>query len=250
MHILLVNDDGISSSGLHALIKESVKRGHQVTISAPNKQQSAVSQSLTFFRPIAVTPVSLYGAGGFAVDGTPADCARLGIANLAESPVDLTISGINDGLNSGGAIYCSGTVGAAREAAMLGVKAMAVSIDRPANDMMLAGAAGLALTMGERLVKYATPPRSVLNLNIPAVPCDQLLPAVMAPVNHGKFVNIYERRLNPHGDAYFWVTPDIKREDPEPGSDEDFLQKGHVTCTFLLHSPEYVHIYPDFLQDA
>ncbi len=249
MHILLVNDDGINSTGLHALIKEAVKRGHEVTVSAPNKQQSAVSQSLTFFRPIAVAPVSLYGADGYAVDGTPADCARLGITNLVKSSIDLVISGINDGLNSGGAIYCSGTVGAAREAAMLGVKAMAVSIDRPADETMLACTADLALTFGERLIKYPMPPRSVLNLNVPSLPGDKLLPAVMAPVNHGKFVNVYERRLNPHGDAYFWVTPDVRREDPEPGSDEDFLQKGHVTCTFLLHSPEYIHIYQDFLQD-
>lgn len=249
MHVLLVNDDGIHSPGLHALILEGVRRGHQITICAPNKQQSAVSQSLTFFRPIAVTPVSLFDAAGFAVDGTPADCSRLGISNLAKGTIDIVISGINDGLNSGGAIYCSGTVGAAREAAMLGIKAMAVSIDRPADASMLASAADLAFTMGERLAAYNAPPRSVLNLNVPALPANKLLPAVMAPANHGKFVNVYERRLNPYGDAYFWVTPDIKREDPEQGSDEDFLQKGHVTCTFLLHSPEYVHVYPDFLQD-
>lgn len=250
MHILLVNDDGIDSPGIHALIREAVKRGHQVTVSAPNKQQSAVSQSLTFFRPIAVMPVSLYGASGFAVDGTPADCARLGITHLAESKVDLVISGINDGMNAGTAIYCSGTVGAAREAALLGVKAMAVSLDRPADERMFDHLAHVALSLGERLESYPLPKGCVLNLNAPAIAPDQLLPIVMAPVNHGKFVNIYERRINPHGSTYFWVTPNFERDAPLEGTDEHFLQKGHITCTFLLHPPENGKTIADFLQDA
>ncbi len=250
MHILLVNDDGIDSPGLHALAREASKRGHQVTVCAPNRQQSAVSQALTFFRPIAVKPVSIKGARAFAVDGTPADCARLGIFSLAEGPVDITISGINDGLNAGTAIYCSGTVGAAREAALMGVKSMAVSLDRPAEEEMISHLAALALQMGERLMKYPAPAGSVLNLNAPALPPPELLPAVMAPVNHGMFVNIYERRISPRGETYFWVTPEFKREPPRPGSDEYFLQKGHVTCTFLLHPPEYSRDCLDFLQDA
>jgi 5'-nucleotidase len=250
MHILLVNDDGIGSQGLNALAAEATLRGHQVTVCAPNRQQSAVSQALTFFRPIAVKPVSILGARAFAVDGTPADCSRLGICNLAEGTVDVVISGINDGLNAGNAIYCSGTVGAAREAALLGVKAMAVSIDRPAENEMLVNLAALALDMAQRLHKYPAPPGSVLNLNAPALSRDQLLPAVMAPVNHGLFTNIYEQRENPYGETYFWVTPEFRREPPRPLSDEYFLQKGHVTCTFLLHTPEYSGNCLDFLQDA
>ncbi len=250
MHILLVNDDGIDSPGLHALAREAARRGHQVTVSAPNKQQSAVSQALTFFRPIAVSPVAMDGAKAYAVDGTPADCTRLGICNLADGPVDVAISGINNGLNAGNAIYCSGTVGAAREAALLGVKAMAVSLDRPAEDEMFQNLASIALDMAEKLVKFDAPVGSVLNLNAPALPRDKLLPAVIAPVNHGLFTNIYERRENPRGEMYFWVTPDFRREPPTPGSDEYFLQKGHVTCTFLLHSPENSKNCLDFLQDA
>ena len=250
MHILLVNDDGIDSAGLHALAREAVKRGHQVTVCAPNRQQSAVSQALTFFRPIAVAPASIQGARAFALDGTPADCARLGISNLAEGTVDLVISGINDGINAGTAIYCSGTVGAAREAALLGVKSMAVSMDRPAEAIMLSHLASLALDMGEKLMKYPAPPGSVLNLNAPALLPEKLLPITMAPVNHGMFTNVYERRENPHNQTYFWVTPEFRREPPRPGSDEYFLQKGHVTCTFLLHPPEYSRVCTDFLQDA
>lgn len=250
MHILLVNDDGIGSQGLNALAGEAALRGHQVTVCAPNRQQSAVSQALTFFRPIAVKPVSILGARAFAVDGTPADCSRLGICNLAEGTVDVVISGINDGLNAGNAIYCSGTVGAAREAALLGVKAMAVSIDRPAENEMLVNLAALALDMAQRLHKYPAPPGSVLNLNAPALSRDQLLPAVMAPVNHGLFTNIYEQRENPYGETYFWVTPEFRREPTRPLSDEYFLQKGHVTCTFLLHTPENSGNCLDFLQDA
>lgn len=249
MHILLVNDDGIDSPGLHALAREALKRGHQVTVCAPNKQQSAVSQALTFFRPIAVTPVCMSGVRAFAIDGTPADCARLGILNLAEGQVDIVISGINEGMNAGTAVYCSGTVGAAREAALMGVKAMAVSLDCPAEEEMLSHLAGLAIQMGEKLMKYPAPPGSVLNLNAPAVSPEKLLPIVMAPVNHNIYANLYERRENPRGETYFWVTSQVRREPPQPGSDEYFLQKGHITCTFLTHSPDNSRECLDFLQD-
>ena len=249
MHILLVNDDGIDSPGLDALRFEAVKRGHQVTICAPARQQSAVGQALTLFRPISVTPAVREGAKAYAIDGTPADCVRLGLCSLAPSSVDPVISGINDGMNSGTAIYCSGTVGAAREAALLGVKSMAVSLDRPADTHMLNHLAALALQMGERLIEYPAPRGSVLNVNAPALPPDKLLPPVIAPVNHSLFTNIYEQRVSPRGDMYFWVTKEFHHEPPTMGSDEEFLQKGHVTCTFLLHPGESYESCLDFLQE-
>jgi 5'-nucleotidase len=249
MHILLVNDDGIDSPGLDALRREAVKRGHQVTICAPAHQQSAVSQALTFFRPISVTPVARDGAAAYAIDGTPADCVRLGLCNLAQDKVDLVISGINDGLNSGTAIYCSGTVGAAREAALLRSKSMAVSLDRPADTQMLSHLAEFALQMGERLKEYPAPLGSVLNINAPALPAEDLLPPVMAPVNHSLFTNSYEQRVSPRGEMYFWVMKEFRHDPPTIGSDEDFLQKGHVTCTFLLHPGESYESCLDFLQE-
>ncbi len=249
MHILLVNDDGIDSPGLDALRLEAVRRGHQVTICAPARQQSAASQALTLFRPISVTPVVREGATAYAIDGTPADCARLGLCNLASKKVDLVISGINDGLNSGTAIYCSGTVGAAREAALLRTKSMAVSLDRPADTQMLSHLAALALTLGERLNEYPAPRGSVLNVNAPALPPEVLMPPIMAPVNHSLFTNTYEQRVSPRGEIYFWVMKEFHHEPPTPGSDEDFLQKGHVTCTFLLHPGESYESCLDFLQE-
>ena len=250
MHVLLVNDDGISSRGIHALAEEGVKRGHRVTVCAPNKQQSAVGQAITFFRPIGVEQVEIPGASAYAVDGTPADCARLGLVSLAQGEVDVVISGINDGLNAGTAIYCSGTVGAAREAALLGKKAMAVSLGRPADEGMIAHLASLAFNLGEKLARYPAPPLSVLNVNAPALPGEELLPMVMAPVNHGMFLNRYERRLSPRGDMYYWVMPEYTRDPAAPDSDEHLLQKGHITCTFLLHSPENTKMDLEFLQDA
>jgi 5'-nucleotidase len=127
---------------------------------------------------------------------------------------------------------------------------MAVSLDRPAEEEMIASLAVLAIGMAEKLHKYPAPPGSVLNLNAPALKKEQWLPAVMAPVNHGLFTNIYEQRENPSGQTYFWVTPEFRREPPRPLSDEYFLQKGHITCTFLLHTPENPENCLDFLQDA
>lgn len=248
MHILLVNDDGIDSPGLDALRKEALGRGHQVTICAPARQQSAVSQALTLFRPIFVTSASQEEAKAFAIDGTPADCARLGLDSLAEGPVDMVISGINDGANIGTSIYCSGTVGAAREAALLGAKSMAVSLDYPSDTHMLHHLAGLALGMAEKLLTYPAPQGSVLNVNAPKLPVEKWLPPVMAPVDHSLFTNVYEQRVSPRGQMYYWVKKEYRFDPPTPGSDVDFLQKGHVTCTFLLHPGESYRSCLDFLQ--
>lgn len=249
MHILFANDDGIDSVGLRTLVEEAVARGHRATVCAPSRQQSAVSQALTLFSPIQVIPEEGYpGKNAYAVGGTPADCVRLGLGILAQAPVDLVISGINDGLNAGAAVYCSGTVGAAREAALQGLKAMAVSVGRPADDAMRRALAAYALTLGERLIHYPAPPLSVLNVNAPGIPCGEWKPAVMASLNRSLYVDEYERRTSPRGGTYFWVSAKARQDPPEINSDDYFLQNGHITCTFLLHPGEQSRKYQDFLQ--
>ena len=120
MNLLLVNDDGIDSPLLHILCRAAAARGHHVTVCAPSVQQSAKGHSFTVFTPVMVHPRELEGAAAaWAVDGTPVDCTRLGLMALCEEPVDLVISGINNGFNAGLATYVSGTVGAAREAAFV-----------------------------------------------------------------------------------------------------------------------------------
>lgn len=126
MKILLTNDDGIEAAGLHA-IYDAIKDLGDVHVVAPLRVQSATSHAITLHRAMAVTPYACEKFKGFAVDGRPADCVKLALAELI-GPVDLVISGINHGANVGINVHYSGTVGAAREAAFQGTPAIALSL--------------------------------------------------------------------------------------------------------------------------
>lgn len=126
MKILITNDDGIGNIGIRLLAEWAKKLG-EVTVVAPKVEQSAKSHAIDFTRPIEIKRVDLVeGVRAYSMDSTPADCVRFGILGLKEK-FDLVLSGINKGVNLGGDIVYSGTVGAVFEAARLGVKAIAFS---------------------------------------------------------------------------------------------------------------------------
>ena len=112
MHIMLTNDDGVHALGIRTLARVLSEAGHRVSVCAPDRERSAASHSITLRRALNVETVEFPGAEiAYAADGTPADCARLGLYLIPD--VDLVISGINNGSNLGGACVYSGTVGAA-----------------------------------------------------------------------------------------------------------------------------------------
>jgi len=236
MHILITNDDGIHSEGIRALTKAALSRGHRVTITAPSGQCSANSQHITLTKPLLVHSVPWDGAQAYAVEGTPCDCVRLAPC-LTDTPYDFCISGINRGENAGSAVYYSGTVAAARDAVMLYIPAIAVSIMPGADDEMRAHLAQLAVKVAEHFQNTPLPRFTLINLNAPALPPAQLKPLVVCPLSQAYYLDSYEKRVSPLGQTYFWLAADdtsgVPMEKPEPGSDYHFLQEGHVTCTFL-----------------
>lgn len=123
MKVLVTNDDGIDAPGLAVLADIASAMGHDVVVVAPERPQSGVGHRVTTRNAIAVNEIA---PARFRVAGTPADCVRLALKSLA-APVDFVLAGINPGANLGSDIYNSGTVAAAREAAVLGVSALAVS---------------------------------------------------------------------------------------------------------------------------
>ena len=234
MRVLLVNDDGFDSPFLRVLCRAVAARGHEVTVVAPATQQSAKSHCFTIGQPLMVRPRQMDGAcAAWAVEGTPVDCCRLGLMSLCEEKPQLVISGINHGYNTGLAVFVSGTVGAAREAAFQGVPAMAVSAEPYTPAATLNFFADWAVTVAERLVDYPAPEMSVCNLNVPPVEMHRLLPPRMCSITRHIYKDGYERRESPRGDLYFWLYPEEQDDTPTPGSDLDLLQKGHITCTFL-----------------
>ena len=127
MNILITNDDGIDSPGILALAS-ALKEIGSVTVIAPDRQQSAVGHALTVSAPLRAVPFHRDGGlFGFAVNGTPADCVKLGVSTLLDQKPDLVVSGINHGANTSVNVMYSGTVSAATEAMMIGLPALAVS---------------------------------------------------------------------------------------------------------------------------
>ena len=251
MHILLVNDDGIQSIGIHALCQAALMRGHRVSVCAPSQQQSAASHRITLLDPIYVKEYD-FGAEGvtaYAITGTPADCVRLAIYELIKEPVDVLISGINDGYNAGMAVHYSGTVGAATEGALNRLRAMAVSVHHEATQEMYDYTAHLAIAAAERYVALKTPPATVLNINAPLREPEEVKPAVLAPLSTANFKDFYIRRESPRAGVYYWMSSEGSMEAPEENSDMDMLNKGHVTFTFMGNPTEHSAAFASFVRE-
>jgi len=175
MHLMLVNDDGIHAPGIRALCDAAAAAGHRVSICAPDCERSAASHAISLGRPMRARKVDYPNAEiAYAVDGTPADCARLGLYLIPG--VDAVISGINNGSNMGGACIYSGTVAAATEASMSGTQALATSLCAYGltDPQAFAAAAKLSVKVAEWMVERPLPRGCVYNLNVPAIAYEEI----------------------------------------------------------------------------
>lgn len=234
MHIMLTNDDGIFAAGIQALALELKERGgHQVTIVAPDSERSGAGHSFTFLSPLRASRITLNGledVEAFAINGTPTDCVKVGLANLAKRP-DCILSGINHGQNLGVDTTYSGTVSAAMEGALLGVPSMAVS--RAGRNME--GFEPAARAAHSLLPAFLKSGCMLWNVNVPALPEDQLRGVRFTPLAHQVYDGKYIEREDPHGRKYYW-TPAISshRCGPDEECDVKWIDGGYVTVTPLL----------------
>ena len=230
MAILLTNDDGIDAPGL-AILAEALAGLDDLHVSAPAENKSGVGMGITISRPLRATrhPDGRFGEKRYAVDGTPADAAKFGIQHiLAEAPPRLVVSGINIGVNMGLNVRCSGTIGAAFEAAAAGVPALAVSIQYMEKEIW-DGAMFYARKLAEMLL--ALPPGGdafVLNLNVPSRMRGDIPGLVMA--RHGACG--FRDYLRVEGDI---VQPVGEWMSAEPGGDCDTaaFEAGYAVITPL-----------------
>lgn len=234
MNVLLSNDDGITAKGLRALYKALKSRGHNVFVAAPMRQQSGVSHSITVFEPLRVQAVEEDGFSGTGVHGTPADCVKLGLAELAPWTPDLVMAGINLGKNVGPDVFYSGTIGAAAEGAYAGIPAMALShADWQASDAELEAAANYAVTLAEKLDWREIGPGKVVSINFPAVPLEQCRGAKVCAQAPAVWLNGYGKRDDPRGWPYWWMEGELDMGAVPEGCDIDLLEKGYITVTPL-----------------
>ncbi|MDD4080278.1 MAG: 5'/3'-nucleotidase SurE [Eubacteriales bacterium] len=233
MRLLVTNDDGVDAPGILTLAKTAAAAGHEVLVSAPATQQSAAGHRLTIIQSLMVRERHLDAAfSAYAVEGSPVDCVRIG-RRLSDKPFDFCLSGINDGENVGTALFYSGTAAAAREAAMLNLPSMAISIGVGADEDMRVHLAEQALVIMEYILRRPMPRLTFCNLNGPALHRGEVRPAKIAPISEAYFLDDYEERVNPRGIKYFWLEEGVRYEKPEPGSDLALLMEGHMTVSFV-----------------
>lgn len=238
MRFLLTNDDGIFAEGLEALRIEFQNAGHEVVVVAPALQQSAQSHSITLYHPLVLRTVDLPGGGkGLAVEGTPADCVKIGLHEIAPMRPDACISGINNGSNTGLNIFYSGTVGGAFEAALHGIPSFAISLDTKTTDDFTPSAR-IARRVVEQLLPYAEP-RNLFNVNIPNLPEEEVKGVKLCRQEIRPYQDAFERRTDPRGRVYFWLKEEILHPDatlPLNGHgahppDHATLKQGYVTVS-------------------
>lgn len=228
--VLLSNDDGYAAEGLRVL-RHELQRHARVIVCAPEVNQSASSHSLSLHRVLRLRHVE---ADVFALDGTPADCVYValnsGMRVLPRMP-DLVVSGMNHGLNLSHDVYYSGTVAAAREAALRGIPSMAVSADVAADRPSAAAlAARLALALLATYRKNPTRTAPLFNVNVP--PGREW---AVRPTKIGKrlYTQDVVYRHDPRGQEYLWIGGGAVRHDHAPGSDTEAYDEGFVSITPL-----------------
>lgn len=234
MRILLTNDDGIYARGLAALYRELAKDA-ECLIVAPEIEQSAVGHAITIARPLMVRKARKDGNFlGYAVSGTPADCVKIGIGELAGGAVDLVVSGINRGANVGINVLYSGTVSAATEAAIQGVPSMAISLDTH-QEADFTPAARFARKMAAFILKDPLP-HVALNVNVPAVPEGEIRGVVVAKQGRARLMESFDKRVDPRENAYYWLAGETRlpvNEDED--SDGSALRRGMITVTPIYY---------------
>jgi 5'/3'-nucleotidase len=224
--ILVTNDDGVRSEGLHALA-DALQYLGEVTIVAPQTEASAIGHALTLRRPLRLEPL---GERFYEVDGTPTDCVNIAITQLYKGMPDLVVSGINKGYNLGDDVTYSGTVAGALEGALLGIPSIAVSLERSLDTYDFGPAAAAAAGVAEHVLPRGLSTRRFLNINVPSGQPKGLRITFQAKRNH---VTVVSERLDPRNKPYYWIEEGEDSWEPHDRSDYQAVKDGYVSVTPL-----------------
>jgi 5'-nucleotidase len=223
-NILITNDDGINAPALDVL-KERLSGLGRVIIVVPSTPKNAMGNSLTLHKPVRVNKLD---KDRYSVTGTTADCVRIGVLTILNDSVDILISGINDGANLGDDIGYSGTVGGAREGALLGIPSMASSlvVNKIRN---FAKAADITLEIVKKMVSKGVPRRRFLNLNVPDI--ENVKGITVTRMGIRKYDRKVYERIDPVGRKYYWLVGEKLDGIMDRGTDFEAISKGYASIT-------------------
>ena len=228
--ILLTNDDGFYAPGIQAL-RKGLAPLTEVLVVAPESEQSAVGHAITLSNPLKVRKVEEEGQLiGYAVNGTPADCVKIAVTELLDTPPEMVISGINQGGNLGTCAIYSGTVSAATEAAIMGLPAIAVSLNSWESQDFSA-AVEFVKVLYPMVIAKGLPQGVSLNVNVPAVPRDRIKGVVVTRQGKSRVIETFDKRVNPRNETYYWLAGEMKFDEVEKGTDCEMVEEGYISVT-------------------
>lgn len=230
MKILVTNDDGFYARGLWVLARELSKVG-EVVIVAPDREQSAVSSSMTLHHPLRVRKVRspLAGVPSYSVEGTPADCVILALGRLLPEKVDLVFSGINEGANLGDDVLLSGTVGAALQGYFKGIPSVAISVGAIV-DVHFDVAAKLAGVLARRI--GSIPREVLLNVNLPNLPLENIQGIEVTKLGRRSFGDKVVEG-NDGKREYYWIVRGEPQWQPSDETDVKAFVEDKISITPL-----------------
>ena len=231
--ILVTNDDGIHAKGIACLVEALKEFGDLVVVSA-NESFSGMSHAITVKDPLYIKELEEKdGVRYFLTNGTPVDCVKLSLYTILDRKPDYIVSGINHGSNSSTSIHYSGTMGAAREGCMNGVKSIGFSLLDYKADADFTESMKVVKSVFRDVEEKGLPTGTYLNVNVPET--DSLAGVKYCRQGKGKWVEEFVERVDPRGRRYYWLTGHFENLEPDAtDTDEYYLENNYasvVPCT-------------------
>jgi 5'-nucleotidase len=228
--ILVTNDDGYFAPGLHALI-EMVKPYGEVLVVAPEQGMSGMSHAITIKNPLRITLLSKeIGVTIYKLNGTPVDCVKMAINQIADRKPDILVSGINHGSNSSINVVYSGTMGGAIEGCLNGIPSIGFSLCSHSMTADFTLTKKYSEGILKKILEYGLPSGTCLNVNFPVVEEADFRGIKVCRQARGVWKEEYEKRIDPHGGAYYWLTGDFNsNENGSTDTDEWALDNNFAT---------------------
>jgi 5'-nucleotidase len=243
--ILVTNDDGINAKGIRNLIEVMTELG-DVWVVAPDKGQSAMGHAITVNNTIKINELkSEIAFKEYSCSGTPVDCVKLAVSELLPRKPDLCVSGINHGSNSAINVIYSGTMSAAIEAGMEGIPSIGFSLlDYSADADFSQGRAHIK-QIALNVLKNSLPSGVILNVNIPAVEASQIKGSKICRQAKATWIEEFDKRLDPRGNTYFWLTGKFVNLDKGEDTDEWALKNNYISIVPVQYDMTAHHAIQD-----
>ncbi len=245
MKLLISNDDGIFALGVRSLANELAAAGHEVFVVCPDQERSATGHGLTMHHPIRAEEVeSVFDPAvkAWACSGTPADCVKLALWALLDSPPDLVLSGINHGANLGTDVLYSGTVSAAMEGVIEGIPGIAFSLCNH-KGQTFQPAATFARSLVAQLEQHPLPELLLLNVNVPSVDASDIPGVAITRQGVRRYIDVFDQRQDPRGKTYYWLSGELLQDVPQPSdlttqipTDVQAIRENYITVTPLQYN--------------